>query len=366
MQGVVNIINQITSQYNNGLDFLRQYDLIAAIIIIIVALIVGIIAKYIIRFITKYVVTKTETELDDKIIEALENPFLFGIFLCGVFLALLSIKSLEIYTTKIITTWQITGFLLATFIVIKIVNIIFKYHKTTGLTIANKKVDMKYSNTLRRVVNIIIWIISGLLILKHLKVEITPLIGALGIGGLAIALALQDTISNFFSGFWIISERQIGIGDWIEIQGDETKGYIDDIGWRTTRVRNFNDNFIVIPNSKLSQAVVVNFTKPNTQYVMPVSVSITYNSDLEKTEKLALETAKKIQKTEKIAVKDFDPWLSYKEYGESSINFTIGLKVEDFPDRFAIRHMFIKELKKVFDKNNIEFAYPTRIIYMKK
>jgi small-conductance mechanosensitive channel len=364
---VVNIIEQITGQYNNGLDFLRQYDLVGAVVIVFVALIIGIIAKYVIRFIAKYVVTQTETELDDLIIEALENPILFGIFISGVFLALLSINSLEPFTSKIMTVWQVSGFLLGTFIVVKIVNILFKHHKTTGLTIAHKKVDMKYSNSIRRVVNIVIWIISGLLILKHLNVEITPLIGALGIGGLAVALALQDTLANFFSGFWIISERQVGIGDWIEIQGDnETKGIIDDIGWRTTRVKNPNNNFIIIPNSKLAQAVVINYTKPDTQYVMSVTVGITYDSDLEKAEKLALETARKLQKTEKIAVKDFESWLTFKEFADSSVNFAVGLKVENFPDRFEIRHKFIKELKKAFEKNNIEFAFPTRTVYMKK
>lgn len=364
---MVAIIDTITGGYDSGMSFLRHYDLLVALVTILVALGVGIIAKYLIRFIAKHVVTKTDTELDDKLIQALENPILFGIFLCGLFLALLSINSLQLYSSKVIIAWQVSGFLLATFIVVKIVNVTFKYHKTTGLTIANKQVDMKYSNTVRRTLNIVIWVVAALLILTHMGVKITPLIGALGIGGLALALALQDTLGNFFSGFWIISERQVGIGDWIEIQGDnETKGVIDDIGWRTTRVRNPNNNFIIIPNSKLAQAVVINYTKPDTQYVMPVVVGITYDSDLEKAEKHALETARKIQKSEKIAVKDFDPWLTFREYADSSINFAVGLKVENFQDRFAIRHIFIKELKKVYDKNNIEFAFPTRTIYMKR
>jgi hypothetical protein len=89
LQGVIKIFESITDQYNGGLEFLRQYDLLAAITIVFIALIIGIIAKYVIRFIAKYVVTKTETELDDLVIEALENPILFGIFICGVFLALL-------------------------------------------------------------------------------------------------------------------------------------------------------------------------------------------------------------------------------------------------------------------------------------
>lgn len=351
---------------SESIRVIQGNDLLNVIAVAVGALIVGIIVKYIIKFVANNIAKKTKSELDDKIIHALENPILFTILVAGIFFALLTVGSLEPYRDKIWKATTVAGIFLGTYMGVKVINVVFRHSKKQGLTIADKKVDMKYSNIVRRVINIIIYSIAGLLILTHLGVKITPLIGALGIGGLAVALALQDTLNNFFSGFYIISEKQVGIADFVEIQGEDIKGFIDDIGWRTTRIKNINNNFIVIPNSKLSQATIVNYTKPDEEYTMPIPVGVTYDSDLDKAEKVALKVAERIQKTEEIAVDDFEPWLSYSAFGDSSINFTVGLRVKSYIDRFRIRHLYIKALKEEYRKNRIEIAFPTRTVYLKK
>ncbi|MEK6845382.1 MAG: mechanosensitive ion channel domain-containing protein, partial [Nanoarchaeota archaeon] len=143
----------------------------------------------------------------------------------------------------------------------------------------------------QNIARIVIFIIGILVILNSLGISITPLLATLGVGGLAVALALQDTLANFFAGFHIIVNRQIKIGDYIKIEnGDE--GYVADINWRTTKVRLLSNNMVLVPNTKLTQSVITNYYLPDKKIVFTLAFGVHYQSDLEKVEK-ALEEKQK-------------------------------------------------------------------------
>jgi len=121
--------------------------------------------------------------------------------------------------------------------------------------------------SMKNVIDAFIYIIAFLVILSTIGIEITPLIASLGIGGLAVALALQSTLENYFSGVYITFDRTIKVGDYIELENG-MKGYVDAIGWRSTKIRTLSSNLIIIPNSKLTDMIVTNYYYPKGGNVM--------------------------------------------------------------------------------------------------
>ncbi|MBN2821789.1 MAG: mechanosensitive ion channel family protein [Coriobacteriia bacterium] len=205
-------------------------------------------------------------------------------------------------------------------------------------------------------------ILGGLLILNALDISITPILTALGVGGLAVALALQDTLSNLFAGVQIIAGKQIRPGDYIELDGGQA-GYVEDIAWRYTTVRKLSNNLIVIPNSTLANSIVVNYQLPAEELSVLMEVGVAYGTDLEHAERIAIEVAAQTIATCSPTVTDFEPFARFHTFGESSIDMTVGLRAGEFTDQWELRHHFIKALKKRFDEEGIEIPFPQRVVH---
>lgn len=229
-------------------------------------------------------------------------------------------------------------------------------------TLKVKKGMEKTPELFNKIIMIATLIIAIIIILHYFNIKVTPLLAALGIAGLAIGLALQPTLSNFFSGLLILSERQIRIGDHVELEGTGLSGYVEDIGWRATRVRTLPNNRILIPNSKLIESTITNHWSPDKEMAALVQVGIDYGSDLKKVEKITVDVARKIQKTVEGAVEDFEPFIRYHTFADSNINFTVILRVKEFVDKYLVTHEFIKALKERYDKEDIEISWPIRKI----
>jgi len=197
-------------------------------------------------------------------------------------------------------------------------------------------------------------------------VSITPLITALGIGGLAVALALQDTLSNLFAGFQIIISKQVRAGDFIKLEtGDE--GYVTDVKWRNTTIRSLRSTRVfIVPNSKVSTSIVTNFSMPRKYIWIRIPVGVHYESDLDQVEEVTMEVAKGV--TKNFYPQDFPhkPVVRFKEFGDSSINLSVRLPIRQYIDQFKVRSEFIKRLHKRYIEEGIEIPYPIRSIYMRK
>ena len=227
------------------------------------------------------------------------------------------------------------------------------------------KVDEQFLPIVKKISYGIIWAIVLLTILGYFGIEITGMIAALGVGGLAIALAFQDTLKEFFAGAYIVADRPIRIGDYVELDSGE-KGTVIDIGWRSTKFRILGNNVLIIPNSKLSTSKIINYNYPNQEMSLVIPCGVSYDSDLEKVERVTIDEAKKLLKKMGGAVQDFEPFILYKEFGDSNINFSIILRIKAYADKFKLRHEFIKALKKRYDKEKIEIAYPCLNVYKRK
>lgn len=207
--------------------------------------------------------------------------------------------------------------------------------------------------------------LGALLVLSNLGISIAPLITALGVGSLAVALALQDTLSNIFAGFYILINRQIRPGDYVRLDSGQ-EGHVMDVGWRTTRLHEPSNDIVIVPNSKLGQAIVTNFHLPELEFSFPVPVGVGYGSDLDRVEGVALEVAGEVQRSVEGAVPGFVPALRYQSFGDSSVNFVVVLRVRQFVDRALLIHEFIKRLHKRFARENIEIPFPQRVVHLEK
>lgn len=210
-----------------------------------------------------------------------------------------------------------------------------------------------------------ILVFGALMILNGLGISITPLLTALGVGGLAVALALQETLTNLFAGVYITVARQIRVGDYIKLDSGE-EGYVTDVGWRSTRIRNLPNNLIIIPNTKLGQAIVTNYDLPTPDMAVLVEVGVDYGSDLEKVERVTIEAGKEVMKQVAGGVAEFEPFIRYHTFSDSSINFTVILRGKTFVDQYLVKHEFIKRLHRRYAEAGITIPFPIRTVHLRQ
>jgi small-conductance mechanosensitive channel len=196
-------------------------------------------------------------------------------------------------------------------------------------------------------VRIVVVILGLLVILAGLGLSITPMLTALGVGGLAVALALQDTLANLFAGVYLTVAKHIRIGNYIKLSSGE-EGYLVDIDWRASRLRQLTNNTVLVPNAKLSQSIVTNYDSPDHEIVVTIEASVDYVSDLDRVERIATEVARDVMRTVEGGVPGFDPLVRFHTFGDPGIGFSVMLRAQEFVDQYLIKHEFVKRLQKRF------------------
>lgn len=206
-----------------------------------------------------------------------------------------------------------------------------------------------------------ILVIGFLMVLNSLGVSITPVLTALGVGGLAVALALQDTLSNLFSGIYVTAARQVRVGDYVKLDSGE-EGYVADITWRSTRIRTLSNNLIIVPNTKVAQAIVTNYDLPSQDLTVLVEVGVDYRSDLEKVERVTCDVIRDVMKTVPGGMPDFEPMIRYHTFGEYTVKFTAILRGKAFVDQYLVKHEFIKRLHRRYALDGITIPFPIQTV----
>jgi small-conductance mechanosensitive channel len=187
----------------------------------------------------------------------------------------------------------------------------------------------------------------------------------LGVGGLAVALALQDTLSNLFAGFYVAVARQVRLGDYIKLNTGE-EGYVADIGWRNTTVRALANNMIIIPNSKLSQANVTNYYLPEKRMSSNVAVMVSYQADADRVEATLLEVAQQAVKEVPGMVADPPPNVMFDPgFAESGLGFTVNYQVAEFVAQFPVRNEMRKRIYRRLREEGIEIPYSSKAVYLR-
>lgn len=342
-----------------GIESLIQNEYFLFVLILISSLILSKVVHFILAIYLKAFAIRTKTDIDDIILKIITKPLCIFIVFAGFYFALKSLSVLEKYSTMINGMFFVGTVLLLALMVSRIFGVLI------GQWLRVQKKYEKMPKLMGNVVAVVIYLMAFLMIMDHFEIEITPLFAAFGLGGLVVALALQNTLSNLFAGLHIISDQPINVGDYIEIEGG-ISGYVEDIGWRSTRVRTLPNTLVIVPNAKLAESIIVNNSLPVLEMAAVVQCGVAYGSDLEKVERVTIDVAKHVQETVSGAIKTFEPFIRYHTFGDSNINFSVILRVEEPVAKYVVMHEFIKALKERYDKEGIEISWPVRKIYYAK
>ena len=204
------------------------------------------------------------------------------------------------------------------------------------------------------------------MLLDALGIQITPILTALGVGGLAVALALQDTLSNLFAGAHLLADKPIRVGDYVKI-ADTVEGYVVDIGWRSTRVRMLQNTVVVVPNKKVAESIITNYDLPEPRLSLSIPVSVSYRSDPDHVERVLVDEATRAAGKIPGLLAEPAPFTRLiPGFGESSLDFTLTCQIASFVDQYLVQHELRKRLLRRLRAEGIEIPYPVRTVELRQ
>jgi small-conductance mechanosensitive channel len=320
--------------------------------------VIGLIVEKVILSRLKKFAKRTSWEGDEIIINSIKGIAILWLGLAGIYLAFTNLPLKPVINTVMDKVLLVVVLFSATVVLSKIVVgfIGLRGKKTVG--------GLPSASLFTNITRGVIFAVGLLIILQSLGISITPLLTALGVGGLAVALALQPTLSNLFAGLQIIASKQLEPGDWVELDSG-AKGYVVDISWRNTTIQELPNNLIIVPNSQLANSIITNFNRPQKQMSVLIEVGVSYDSDLAKVERVTADVAKAVVKEVQGGDPEFEPIVRYHTFSDFSINFTVILRVKEFVNKYLVRHEFIKALHKRYKEEGIEIPFPIRTVHMK-
>lgn len=330
-------------------------QIVLPVAVLLLVLVSGfVLRKFLFKRLTRWA-QNTKYNIDNIIISAIKGPFIIWFLMLGIYIAL-QITKLPEDTVRIAGRILLAlGMFSATLVVANIASgVISSYAGRWDPSLPGASLT-------RTITRIVIFAVGILIILDALGISITPVLATLGVGGLAVALALQDTLSNLFAGFHIVSNRIVRVGDYIKLDSGE-EGYVTDINWRTTKVRMLSNNVVMIPNSKITQTNVTNYYFPEKDLAVLVNLGVHYNSNLQQVERVTCEVAKQVMLEVPGGIPEFAPFIRYNTFGDSSIGFTVILRGKEYVDQYLIKHEFIKRLHQRYAKEGIVIPYPIRAV----
>lgn len=333
--------------------------LVVALIFIVVGAALLIIRRVVIGVVERWART-TETELDDIVLKVLRHPSIFWVAAIAFYVALA--------TSNFSPKYVAYGLKALNAVIIFSVTIAMAGLGTSLIQYYVDKSDANIPATgiLKSVAKIMIYTVGLLIILNSLGISITPILTALGVGGLAVALALQDTLSNLFAGMHLLIERTLKAGDYVKI-GDGEEGYVEDIGWRTTKIRKLQNNIVIIPNNKLAQSVITNFNLPEKRMSLLIPISVSYGCDPDTVEKILVEEARAAVGKVQGLLGEPAPFVRFiPGFGAYSLDFTLICQVSEFVDQYLVQHELRKRILERFKKEGITIPFPASTVHLKK
>lgn len=303
---------------------------------------------------------RTATKMDDLVVTSLRSPSIFWAVALGIYLGVAFSDLPERYIFYINRIIHVIVILSVTLAVSNLSGRIFKSY------IRQSNLPLPTTGLAYGLLKAVIIVIGLLIMLSVLGISITPLITALGVGGLAVALALQDTLANLFAGIHILVEKSIRVGDFVKLETGQ-EGYVQDITWRTTRVRMLPNNMVVIPNSKLAQSVVTNYYLPEKRMSLLIPIGVSYDADPDEVERILVEEAKKGSADIPGLLSNPEPFVRFiPGFGESSLDFTLICQVAEFTDQYLAQHELRKRIFKRFTEAGIEIPFPQRTVHVRE
>jgi len=305
--------------------------------------------------------SRTKTDIDDILVKRSSRPLTVIAFMFAVRIALAEFSFGEALVMNISNAvYSVVVVAVAYFIYAIIDTLIIRgWKKFASKT--NMKTDDTLTTLIHGVLKFTLIVLAVLYVLDLWGVEIFPLLGALGVAGIAVALAIQPVLSNIFSGVAMILDKSIGVGDWVVLE-DGTWGVIEKIGIRSTRIKSFDNEMIIMPNTKLAESKIQNVSQPEPMARVVVPFGVAYGSDIEKVKKLIMSELKKIENV----MKDPGPVVRFLEMGDSSLNFKAYFYVKSFDVRMGATDEANTRIYNALNKAKISIPFPQMDVWLKK
>jgi small-conductance mechanosensitive channel len=231
--------------------------------------------------------------------------------------------------------------------------------------LAHRQVTVTMREPIHFVSNIAFAGFALMIVLDNLGVSLTAVWTTLGVGSVAVALALQDTLSNFFAGFYVHLDHPVHLGDYIKLDNG-AEGYVSQLGWRSARIRNLSGNVVVVPNNKLAAAIVTNFSLPDPSMSITIPIHVSYESDPAQVERVLTDEARRAVGAVQGMVTTDSPSVSFiPGFGDWAMQFGVNCKVATFVDQYPVQHELRKRFFARLRSEGIRIPYPQRDLHLR-
>lgn len=339
-------------------------DTIYVVSLLVAAYLISKIFKIVVRLVEKHITSNTETDLDDKIVALVDKSVAQFIYILAWYFSFEEIKANFTETTqKVIlgTAVVILIFLICLFLS-RLVGIFVHWFKENVTSKTETTVDDELVPLVERIIKIIIYVAGAAAVLKYFSVDLT----AFAVGGAAVSFAVgyaaQDTLSNMISGFVIMFDRPFRVGDRIRLISSNQVGDVVSIGLRSTKILNFENNIVIIPNSEIAKSQLINISYPNPAARIKLDLGVAYGTDLELVKKLMLECAL----SNKDVLRDPEPKAAFIEFKDSALIVTLICRISHYKDEFRVSEELRLSIAEVFEKYAIDIPFPQQVVHVKQ
>ncbi len=308
---------------------------------------------------------KTKTKIDDILVNILKAPVFLWITSYGFLSASLYLPLSQGDIDMIYTLYEIIVIIIITWIGYRIFRDLIIYY---AFDLSKKKARGDLESVLLPVIEkvgvVTIVSIGFLMVLQTLGVNVAVLLASVGVMGIIIGLAAQDTLGNFFAGIHILLDKAFRIGDLIMLEGDEDVYRVEDVGIRSTKLYNiFGHTIVYIPNSMLANHKITNLNRPDTLIRIRVDVGVSYGSDIEKVKRILQEIA--LEMPEVLKDEEHKPVVVFREFGDSSLNFTMYVWVDHVESQWSVGSKIRQCIMERFHREGVEIPYPQVDVHLK-
>ena len=342
-----------------GLEDQAWVDPVIGLIIFGIAVLVSALSHYVIIPLAQRLSNHTETELDDLVFRAIRRPVSLIIMVLGSYLAVVIPTNLTAGQQHAVNALFTAAAILAALVLITRLLSVFLDWYISRLSVDQRSASAHILPILRRVAIIVVYAIGVMLMLDALGISIGPLIASLSLGGLAVALAIQPTLANVFAGTYVATENIISPGDYIELEGG-IAGYVIEVSLRSTRIRTWENQLVVIPNSRLAETIVTNYNEPTPPINVFLTCRVSYSSDLDRVEAVARDVMNRVLEESPHGVEDYGSYFAFDNFGESNVDFWLFVQARDRLASFDLRSELVNELHRRFAEEGIVINYPVR------
>ena len=345
-----------------GLPDQPWVDPALSVAVVLVSILVAAIAHFAMFPLVTRLTSHTPTELDDVLIRAVRLPLNVGIVFLGIYLSLtLTLDLPDGVQGAIDLVFRAGGVLLFVILFGRVVSRGLDWAVEEQGRKERRAVDPRLLLMLRRVLVGLIYTLGLLLVINTLGIPISPLIAGLGLGGVAVALAIQPTLSNLFAGTYVMTEGVVSPGDYIEMEGG-IAGYVLEVGWRSTRLRTWSNTLVVVPNARFAETIITNYYEPTPPVNVYLTCGVSYDSDLARVEAVSMDVMTRVLETSPHGVEEYGVYFGFDNFGESNVDFWLFVQAKDRLASFELRSELVRELHNRFDEEGIVINYPVRSI----